>query len=140
MAKKQTWLNFWNDPLIILAMIILMIFVMLPIILPNDISKIPIAKSQILATENLITQYHTDTGFYPSTSDGLKSLMERPSGPPGAQWNGPYTMKPTFIDGWGYELHYQCPGTHNPDSFDLWSYGADGIEGGTGKTADIGNW
>ncbi|HEX3044093.1 MAG TPA: type II secretion system protein GspG [Bacillota bacterium] len=106
----------------------------------DDRKKIPVGKAQIHAVENLIIQYYTDTGYYPSTSEGLKALMERPSGPAGAQWNGPYAREPKFTDGWGYLLHYKCPGTHNPDTYDLWSYGADGKEGGKEKNADIGNW
>jgi general secretion pathway protein G len=31
------------------------------------------------------------------------------------------------------------PGTHNND-YDLWSWGRDGKQGGTGEDADIGNW
>jgi general secretion pathway protein G len=30
-----------------------------------------------------------------------------------------------------------CPGTHNPDSYDVWSLGPDGING---TQDDIGNW
>jgi hypothetical protein len=31
-------------------------------------------------------------------------------------------------------------GTHHPTSFDLWSRGADRLDGGEGEGADIGNW
>lgn len=41
------------------------------------------------------------------------------------------------LDAWGNGLRYQCPGTNNPQKFDVWSYGANGIAGGDD---DIGNW
>jgi prepilin-type N-terminal cleavage/methylation domain-containing protein len=46
------------------------------------------------------------------------------------------TAPQNFVDAWGNALQYQCPGTNNPQSYDLWSKGAK-----TGNTADdIGNW
>ena len=35
---------------------------------------------------------------------------------------------------------YRVPGEHNAHSFDLFSYGADGTEGGEGPNADVTNW
>ena len=43
-------------------------------------------------------------------------------------------------DPWGNKFQYEAPGQHNTDSYDLWSFGADGTPGGTGVDADIGNW
>ena len=34
----------------------------------------------------------------------------------------------------------RVPGTHHPTSFDLWSRGGDGADGGEGEGTDIGNW
>ena len=31
------------------------------------------------------------------------------------------------LDPWGNPYQYACPGTHNPDSYDVWSLGPDGI-------------
>ncbi|VAW18000.1 hypothetical protein MNBD_BACTEROID05-136, partial [hydrothermal vent metagenome] len=39
-------------------------------------------------------------------------------------------------DPWGRKYVYVSPGTHNPEDFDLSSYGADGIE----SLDDIVNW
>jgi general secretion pathway protein G len=43
-------------------------------------------------------------------------------------------------DPWGSPYEYQFPGDQNSHSFDLSSFGADGLEGGEGNAADIVNW
>ena len=40
---------------------------------------------------------------------------------------------------WGNPYQYVFPGTRGQD-YDLFSFGADGVEGGEGPNADIGNW
>ena len=40
----------------------------------------------------------------------------------------------------GQSVSIRFPGTHHPTSFDIWSRGADGADGGEGENADIGNW
>ena len=57
--------------------------------------------------------------------------------------NGPllragYLRSPRdFLDAWGRPMRYRCPGRHNPDGYDLWSVGPDGIDG---TADDITNW
>jgi len=46
----------------------------------------------------------------------------------------------TLKDPWGNEYQYKLPGEINKDSYDVYSYGPDGKEGGDGDNADIGNW
>ena len=40
-------------------------------------------------------------------------------------------------DPWGNPFQYEFPGRRNPDSYDLWSFGPDGVNG---TADDIGNW
>lgn len=129
----------------ILAVITLIAFLMVMVV-PNIAKnmtegKKKITKTQIGAISNLVIQYYTDCGTYPSTEEGLKALIQKPSSAPEG-WNGPYTSSATakFTDGWNRELKYKCPGDHNVDSFDLYSLGADGADGGINANADIGNW
>ena len=45
------------------------------------------------------------------------------------------------LDGWGNTFVYRFPGRHNPDSFDLYSLGADGKSQTDGDDPDdIANW
>lgn len=81
--------------------------------------------------------YRLEVGHYPSSSQGLKALIQQPSGVTG--WNGPY-LKTLKIprDAWGFEFKYKSPGEHG--SFDLWSLGADNQVGGYGEDKDIYGW
>ena len=130
----------------ILAVLTLLAVLML-LVAPNIMKglmegKIKATKNQISATSSVLNSYFMDNGCYPSTEQGLKALVEKPSLPPVPDsWNGPYvSAKEVPKDAWNHELHYVCPGVHNTDSYDLYSYGPDNQEGGSGYNVDIGNW
>lgn len=77
-------------------------------------------------------------GRYPTTAEGLTALISAPAGT-GDRWRGPYIKSSgTGLprDPWNHQYRYRCPGIHNPDHYDLWSLGHDGIE----SADDIGNW
>ena len=81
--------------------------------------------------------YRLDAGRYPNAQEGLTSLVKSPSG--AAVWNGPYLAdKSALNDPWGRPYHYSAPGKHG--EFDVFSYGADDKEGGSGEDKDVGNW
>ena len=44
------------------------------------------------------------------------------------------------LDPWGRPFVYVAPGTHNPESYDLYTLGKDGAPGGEGEDADITSW
>jgi general secretion pathway protein G len=80
---------------------------------------------------------------YPTTEQGLEALVARPTSPPEPLRypEGGYLRRTKLPeDPWGQPYNYAAPGTNNPHSFDVWSWGADGSPGGTGDDADIGNW
>jgi len=76
---------------------------------------------------------------YPTPDEGLKVLVDPPANDDSKKWRGPY-IKQLRNDPWGNPYQYAFPGTHHPTSFDLWSRGSDGAEGGEGEAADLGNW
>lgn len=78
--------------------------------------------------------YRLNMGSYPTTDQGLAALLTAP-GNAGSRWKGPY-LKKAPLDPWGNPYQYRQPGTHNEDTYDLWSFGPDGKEGAD----DIGNW
>ena len=76
-------------------------------------------------------------GRYPSTEDGLKALVDKPTG--ASNWNGPYLRKKVIPqDPWGIAFNYRMPGEHG--AFDLYSLGADNAEGGEGENQDVVSW
>ncbi len=94
--------------------------------------------------ENLgvaLDTYEADNGVYPTTEQGLQALIEQPTTDPVPQaWHGPYVKKANLNDPWGRPYTYASPGERNPSGYDLYSYGSDGQEGGTGNAADVTNW
>ena len=80
--------------------------------------------------------YRLDVLRYPRTLDGL---IENDTGRD--VWNGPYLRGANAVpkDPWGNDYQYAYPGTHGKE-FDVWTFGADGQEGGDEINADIGNW
>jgi general secretion pathway protein G len=95
------------------------------------------AKIQIESFASGLDLYFLDAGRYPTTSEGLTALVQRPSN--ALPWNGPY-LKGAVVppDPWGNPYVYRMPGQHG--TYDIISYGSDGTEGGTGAAADITSW
>jgi len=105
-------------------------------------ARIMKARMDIQTLESALKLFKIDNAFYPSTDQGLRALVEQPSiGRIPNRWReGGYLEKRILPkDPWGNDYLYLSPGIHNPD-FDIWTYGADGMEGGQGEDADITNW
>lgn len=130
----------------ILAVLVLLGFI-ITLVAPNIINnlqkgQISAAKAQINALETVLNTYYLDNSTYPTTEQGLKALLEKPTAPPVPEnWNGPYLQnKKIPQDPWGHDLKYVCPGVHNQQTYDLFSLGKGNTEGGAGADADLGNW
>jgi general secretion pathway protein G len=99
-------------------------------------SEVKAARAQIDALGKALDQFRLDTGHYPTTEEGLVSLVQRPANE--AKWDGPYLTKSVPADPWGNAYVFAMPGEHG--DYDLWSYGKDGQPGGEGENAEITNW
>lgn len=100
-------------------------------------SKVKTARIQIESLSIALDLYFLDTGRYPTRSEGLIALVQRPGS--SQFWNGPYLKGDSVPnDPWGHPYVYQSPSDHGP--YDIVSYGADGQEGGGGAAADITSW
>ncbi|WP_087869487.1 type II secretion system major pseudopilin GspG [Bathymodiolus platifrons methanotrophic gill symbiont] len=100
-------------------------------------AKTKTARVQIEDLAGALDMYKMDVGRYPSTSEGLKALVGKPSD--ARLWNGPYLRKNNVPqDPWIYDYHYTSPGKHG--RFDLYSLGADNVAGGDGEDQDINSW
>ncbi len=104
-----------------------------------DQAKVTVAKGDIKAIGAALDMYKLDNYSYPSTQQGLDALVEKPGGNPQPKnWNRDGYLKRVPKDPWGNEYQYLSPGTEG--QYDLYSYGADGKQGGSDLNADIGNW
>ncbi|HEX4120403.1 MAG TPA: type II secretion system major pseudopilin GspG [Verrucomicrobiae bacterium] len=101
-------------------------------------AKVSAAKESISQLETALERFDVQMDRFPTTEEGLKALTEPPAGDE-QKWHGPY-IKLLRPDPWGNPYQYKYPGTRNPSSYDIWSRGADGVDGGDGNNADIGNW
>ncbi len=95
------------------------------------------ANIQISNLSTALDLYRLDVGRYPSTGEGLASLVTRPTA--ADRWTGPYVKKQeSLIDPWGEPYDYRSPGQHG--AYDLFSLGADKAEGGEGEDRDLTSW
>ena len=124
-------------------MVVLLILAMLAsIATPQVLNHLGKAKSQtaqiqIDALSASLDYYKIDLGHFPSQEQGLQALVQKPDNEP--KWDGPYIKKQaSLIDPWGHPYLYKLPGAHG--AYDLYTYGADGKEGGDGEDRDLGNW
>lgn len=99
-------------------------------------SETKTARAQIDSLDKALDQYRLDTGYYPTTEQGLAALNSPPSGEP--KWQGPYLKKAVPNDPWGRPYLYKSPGEYG--EYDVWSLGKDGQAGGNDESADVLGW
>ena len=123
--------------LVVLAILALLAGLVGPTVL-NQLggAKTKTAKIQIKDLEMSLEMYKLDVGTYPSSSEGLQSLVQKPSDADG--WNGPYLKSEVPKDPWKNDYYYVYPGTRA--EIDIYSLGEDRAQGGDGENADVGNW
>ena len=89
-----------------------------------------------------LRKFEKDTGRFPTTHEGLTVLFVSPVSDRD-QWRGPYLdgLIEELTDPWGESFVYQYPGTHNLESFDLWTKGRNRVsEPDDPDSDDIRNW
>jgi len=129
--------------LIELLVVIIVIGLLAGLVAPQIVgrvseARVTTAKAQLELLDIALESYRLDNGRVPTTEQGLAALRDRPTrGPAPLDWRGPYLKKPVPRDPWGNAYVYQAPGTRNPGSYDLVSFGRDGKPGGTGEDADL---
>ena len=139
--KKEHYLISKGFTLIELMIVIVILGLLSTIIMPRILSRPEQArrmkaKVDIRNIESSLALFKTDTGGFPTTSQGLKALVSDP-GIKGYNPDG-YLNK-TPLDPWDNRYIYLSPGVHGKD-YDLESYGKDGEDGGTENNADIESW
>ncbi|WP_368744602.1 type II secretion system major pseudopilin GspG [Desertibaculum subflavum] len=98
-------------------------------------AKTETAKLQMQEIATALDLFRLDAGRYPTQSEGLKALIERPAA--ATRWNGPYLRSGSVPnDPWSRPYQYRIPGSAGRE-FELASFGADGQPGGTGEAADV---
>jgi len=130
--------------LIEIMVVVVILGILAAVVVPRimdrpDQARITKAAQDIRILENSLRLYRLDNFVYPTTEQGLESLVVRPTTPPEPRrWKEGGYVDRLPRDPWGNEYQYLNPGVHG--EIDIFSYGADGRPGGEGVNAEIGNW
>ena len=125
--------------LIEILIVVVILGILGAVVVPNilsrpDTARVQAAQTDLRALSQTLEIYRLDNFQYPSSEQGLESLVDRPSGfPEPKNWNPEGYLKKLPTDPWGSPYLYEKTGS----SYSLASLGADGQEGGEGFDADI---
>jgi general secretion pathway protein G len=116
--------------LIEVMVVVVILGILAAVIVPKvmdrpDTARLVKAKTDIRAIESALNLYKLDNFNYPGTDEGLEALI-------------PKYIDRMAKDPWGNSYIYLSPGLHG--DMDVYTLGADGLQGGTETNADIGNW
>ncbi|GJL81002.1 MAG: type II secretion system protein G [marine bacterium B5-7] len=128
--------------LIEIMVVVVIIGVLSTLVLPRVLGRqeqafVTKAQSDIQALTNALKLYKLDNFKFPTTDLGLESLVENP-GAGARNWKEGGYIDRLPKDPWGNPYQYLSPGEHG--TFDLWSFGPDGVSGGLQGDDDITNW
>ncbi|MEE8423601.1 MAG: type II secretion system major pseudopilin GspG, partial [Thermodesulfobacteriota bacterium] len=110
--------------------VVIILGILAALVVPKMVGREKEAKQkaafiQIELLGTALDYFALQVGRYPTTSEGLKALVEKPSGV--ENWKGPYLKKIEIpLDSWHNDYHYESPGKYG--DYDLYSYGADNAE------------
>lgn len=144
MLRKQMKRQMSGFTLIEIMVVIVILGILAAVVVPRimdnpDKARVIKAKQDVRSIEGALELYRLDNFNYPSTDQGLEALVSEPSGSPEAKnWKTGGYMKRLPNDPWGNEYQYMSPGVNG--DVDIFTFGADGDEGGEDMNADIGNW
>ncbi|MHA7816669.1 MAG: type II secretion system major pseudopilin GspG [Pseudohaliea sp.] len=126
--------------LVVLVIMGLLISVVAPTVLNRaDEARVQKVQADFKAIETALKIYRLDNYVYPTTEQGLEALVEPSTLDPEPRnfKEGGYLAE-VPMDPWGRPYLYLSPGERG--EVDIYSLGADGLSGGEGQNADIGNW
>jgi general secretion pathway protein G len=101
-----------------------------------DVAKETRVDADIQAFSTQLQMYESRAGRMPTTEQGLKALVEKPTSEPlPDRWTQMFDELPK--DPWGQQYKYEYPAKKSKKAFDVWSVGKDGQDG---TADDIGNF
>lgn len=130
--------------LIEIMVVVVILGMLATLVLPRVIGRqeeamVTKAKVDISALSGALKLYKLDNFNYPTTDQGLESLVKKPEGDPEAKnWKRGGYIERLPKDPWGNDYQYLAPGEKM--EFDLWSNGSDGQIGGDEAAKDVANW
>ena len=138
MTKQQSGFTLLEIIVVITIIAILAAYIAPKVAGRADDARISKVKNDIQVLESALELYRLDNFRYPTSNQGLEALVTRPSEDV-QNWKAGGYIKKLRKDPWGNDYQYASPGREETE-FEIYSYGADGQEGGSGSDADIGTW
>ena len=130
------------EVMVVIAILAVLAALIVPKVMSRpDEARVVAARQDIASLLQALKLYRLDNGRYPTTEQGLRALIEKPTTEPAANnWKqGGYLERSSLPkDPWGKEYQYLNPGVKG--EIDVFSFGRDGQSGGEGVDADIGSW
>ncbi len=135
--------------MVVVAILAILAALVVPRIMGRtDDAKRTAAKVQIRNIEGALQLYKLDNGVYPTTEQGLKALVEKPSvGMVPKKWKLGGYLPSIPEDPWGNPYKYLSPAPVQQGQYgqvkgdyEITSYATDGEAGGEGVNADITNF
>jgi general secretion pathway protein G len=128
------------EVMVVVAILAVLAALIVPRVMSRpDEARVVATRQDIAAVLQGLKLYRLDNLRYPSTEQGLRALVERPTLPPvPANWKTGGYLERLPRDPWGHPYQYLYPGLRG--EVDVFSFGADGAAGGEGLDADIGSW
>lgn len=126
--------------MVVLAIMGLLAAVVAPNVM-NALSggRIQKAKADFANIETALKMYKLDNFVFPTTEQGLEALVSAPStAPEPKNWRKDGYLSKLPTDPWGNPYLYVSPGEAHP--YDIYTLGADGLNGGVDDAADISIW
>jgi general secretion pathway protein G len=126
--------------LVVLVIMGLLISVVAPTVLNRaDEARVQKVQADFKAIETALKIYRLDNYVYPTTEQGLEALVEPSTlDPEPRNFKAGGYLAEVPVDPWGRPYLYLSPGERG--EVDIYTLGADGLSGGEGQNADIGNW
>ncbi|HQT03235.1 MAG: type II secretion system protein GspG [Thiotrichales bacterium 32-46-8] len=138
-SQKQSGFTLIELMVVVVILALLATFVVPQIMDRPEQARVVKAQQDIRSIESALKMYKLDNFAYPSTDQGLDALAKKPEGNPKPRnYNPKGYLESLPQDPWGNDYLYLNPGEHG--EIDIYSLGADGVAGGDGYNADIGNW
>lgn len=126
--------------LVVLVIMGLLISIVAPTVLNQaDDARVQKVYADFKSIETALKIYRLDNFVYPSSEQGLEALVEASTIDPEPRnfKQGGY-LPEVPLDPWGNPYLYLSPGENS--EVDIYTLGLDGVSGGEGQNADIGNW
>lgn len=139
-ARKRDGFTLVELMIVIVIIGLLATVVVLNVLPSRDKAMVGKAQADVAMLEQALETYRLDNLTYPDDAAGLQALVSAPAGlaRPESYRAGGYVRR-LPDDPWGNAYQYRRTSAHG-QAFDVFSFGADGKEGGTGDNADLGNW